>query len=95
MGLGHDNDQQHCPSHQMFESLIKQALDNLSERMIEGVAALRTQNEATTKKTGASGAGSREAGSTHWQRAIITSGRRSTTCARKYIWPLVPSCLRT
>lgn len=48
MGLGHDNDQQHCPSHQMFESLIKQALDNLSERMTDGVDALRAQNQATT-----------------------------------------------
>lgn len=49
MGLGHDNDQQHCPSHQMFESLIKQALDNLSDRMTDGVAALRSQNQATTE----------------------------------------------
>ena len=49
MGMGHDNDHNHCSSHQMFESLIKQALDNLSERMTDGVDALRMQNQATTE----------------------------------------------
>lgn len=47
MGLGHDNDQHHCSSHQMFESLIKQAIDNLAGRMTEGVTAMREQNAST------------------------------------------------
>jgi hypothetical protein len=53
MGMGHDNDQgNHCASHGMFESLIKQAIDNLGVRLVDGVDAMRKQNEATVKALG-------------------------------------------
>ena len=50
MGLGHDNETGRvCSSHSMFDTMIKQSLDNVSDRLVDGIEAIHKQPETVAK----------------------------------------------